>query len=118
MREELRRDVMDLLAISDPDKRWDDRSLIESANLFGALHQTVEFLARYMKTAGLTVDSLANATGSPDYIAVREALVNQLIHQDYTDQTACARVIIRPHETVLFNAGHSLVDVARLEGWR
>ena len=116
VREELRRDVMDLLAISDPDKRWDDRRLIESANLFGALHQTIEFLARYMKTAGLTVDSLANATGAPDYIAVREALVNQFIHQDYTDQTACARVIIRPHETVLFNAGYSLVDVVRLEG--
>ena len=41
--------------------------------------------------------------------------MNQFIHQDYADQTACARVIIRPHETVLFNAGHSLVDVARLE---
>ena len=115
VREELRRDVMDLLAISDPDKRWDDRRLIESANLFGALHQTIEFLARYVKTAGLTVDSLANVTGSPDYLAVREALVNQFIHQDYTDQTACARIIIRPHETVLFNAGYSLVDIARLE---
>jgi predicted HTH transcriptional regulator len=41
--------------------------------------------------------------------------VNQFIHQDYTDQTACARVIVRPHETVLFNAGYSLVDVTRLE---
>src|SRR5262249_14544494 len=50
-----------------------------------------------------------------DYIAIREALVNQFIHQDYADQTACARVIIRPHETLLFNTGHSLVDVARLE---
>ena len=62
-----------------------------------------------MKTAGLTVDSLANATGSPDYIAVREALVNQFIHQDYTDQTACARIIIRPHETLLVTAHPILV---------
>jgi len=35
-------------------------------------------------------ESLVNKTGSPDYIAIREALVNQFIHQDYTDQTACA----------------------------
>jgi hypothetical protein len=114
-REELRRDVMDLQVITDPGKRWDDRVLIERDNLFATLRQVIEFLARNLRTTGLTVESLVNTTGSPDYIAIREALVNQFIHQDYADQTACARVIIRPHETILFNAGHSLVDVARLE---
>jgi hypothetical protein len=114
-REELRRDVMDLQVITDPQKRWDDRLLIERANLFGTLRQAIEFLARNLRTPGLTVESLENTTGSPDYIAIREALVNQFIHQDYADQTACARVTIRPHETVFFNAGYSLVDVARLE---
>jgi hypothetical protein len=114
-REELRRDVMDLQVISDPQKRWDDRLLIERANLFETLRQAIDFLARNLRTTGLTVEGLANTTGTPDYIAIREALVNQFIHQDYADQTACARLIIRPHETVLFNAGHSLVDVARLE---
>ena len=125
VREELRRDVMDLLAISDSDKRLDDRHLIESANLFGALHQTIEFLARYMKTAGLTVDSLANTTGTPDYIAVREALVNQFIHQDYTDQRRLRprhHSSIRPHETVLFARAMPLVFARRckssLHGWR
>lgn len=114
-REELRRDVMDLQVITDPQKRWDDRLLIERANLFATLRQAIDFLARNLRATGLTVDSLTKTTGAPDYIAIREALVNQFIHQDYADQTACARVIIRPHETVLFNAGHSLVDVARLE---
>lgn len=114
-REELRRDVMDIQVITDPQKRWDDRLLIERANLFGALREAIDFLAPHLQTPGLTLDSLVNTTGSPDYIAIREALVNQFIHQDYADQTACARVIVRPHQTELFNAGHSLVDVARLE---
>ena len=114
-REELRRDVMDLQVITDPQMRWDDRLLIERANLFATLRQAIDFLARNLRTTGLTVDSLTKTTGAPDYIAIREALVNQFIHQDYADQTACAQVIIRPHETILFNAGHSLVDVARLE---
>ena len=113
--EELRRDVMDLQVINDPQKRWDDRLLIERANLFETLRQAIDFLARNLGTPGLTVEGLTKATGSADYIAVREALVNQFIHQDYSDQTACARVIIRPHETVLSNAGYSLVDIARLE---
>jgi len=114
-REELRRDVMDLQVITDPQKRWDDRLLIERANLFETLRQAIDFLARNLRTAGFTLEGLANTTGAPDYIAIREALVNQFIHQDYADQTACARVIVRPHETVLFNTGHSLVDVIRLE---
>jgi predicted HTH transcriptional regulator len=114
-RDELRRDVMDLQVITDPQKRWDDRLLIEYANLFDTLRQAVDFLARNLRTIGLTVDGLTSTTGAPDYIAIREALVNQFIHQDYTDQTTCARVIIRPDQTVLFNAGHSLVDVSRLE---
>ncbi|WP_147407767.1 hypothetical protein [Rhodopseudomonas palustris] len=114
-REELRRDVMDLQVITDPQRRWDDRLLIEYANLFETLRQAIEFLARNLRTTGLSVEGLTSTTGSPDYIAIREGLVNQFIHQDYADQTTCARVIIRPHETVLFNAGHSLVDVARLE---
>jgi hypothetical protein len=114
-REELRRDVMDLQVITDPEKRWDDRLLVERANLLGTLREAIEFLARNLSTTGLTLEGLTNTSGTPDYIAIREALVNQFIHQDYADQTACARVTIRPHETVLFNAGYSLVDVARLE---
>ncbi len=114
-REELRRDVMDLQVITDPNKRWDDRLLIEHANLFETLRQAIDFLARNLRTIGLTMEGLTNTTGAPDYIAIREALVNQFIHQDYADQTACAQVIIRPDQTILFNAGHSLVDLARLE---
>jgi len=48
-------------------------------------------------------------------LAIREALMNMFIHQDYADQRACSRIILRPHHAVLSNAGHSLVAVERLE---
>ncbi|WP_196814785.1 ATP-binding protein [Mesorhizobium sp. L103C131B0] len=114
-REELRRDIMDLQVISDPTKRWDERLLIDRGNLFGALRQALEFLTRHLSRAGLTFDGLTQTDGPPDYLAIREALMNLLIHQDYADQRTCARIILRSDETVLSNAGHSLVAVERLE---
>ena len=43
-REELRRDVIDLQVIPDPQKRWDDRLLIERGNLFQALGRPLNSL--------------------------------------------------------------------------
>ncbi|MEI8716329.1 hypothetical protein [Mesorhizobium sp. ISC11] len=114
-REELRRDIMDLQVISDPTKRWDERLLINQGNLFGALRQALEFLAKHLSRAGLTLEGLTQTDGPPDYLAIREALMNLFIHQDYADQRTCARIILRSEETVLSNAGHSLVAVERLE---
>jgi hypothetical protein len=114
-RGELRRDVIDLQVISDPQKRWDDRLLIERANLFSALRRTIEFLAKHLSGTGLTFGGLSQTNGSPSYLAIREALTNLFIHQDYADQRSCARIIIRADETELFNAGHSLTAVDRLE---
>ncbi len=114
-REELRRDVIDLQVISDPQKRWDHRQLIERANLFSALRQAIEFLAKHLSRTGLTISDLSKTDGPPDYLAIREALTNVFIHQDYADQRSCARIIIRPDETELFNAGYSLTAVERLE---
>lgn len=114
-RGELRRDIMDLQVISDPSKRWDDRLLIDRGNLFGALRQTLEFLARHLRHGDLTLDGMSRTDGSPDYLAIREALMNMFIHQDYSDQRTSSRIILRPDHAVLSNAGHSLVAVERLE---
>jgi hypothetical protein len=51
VRDELRRDFMDLQVISDPKKRWDDRLLIDRGNLFGAVSKAIEFLAKYLSNA-------------------------------------------------------------------
>ncbi len=115
VRDELRRDLMDLQVISDPEKRWNDRLLIDRGNLFGGLSKAIDFLAKYLTSAGLTLDGLTQTEGTPDYLALREALMNLFIHQDYGDQRACARIIIRPHETELSNPGYSLTTLERLE---
>jgi predicted HTH transcriptional regulator len=110
---ELRRDVM-MLQIQKNDIRWDERVIIGKRNLLGALKETVEFLSKQFGEANLTFEGLANAAGHADYIAIRECLINQFIHQDYTDPSAPAQIVIRSNETVLFNAGHSLVDPNQL----
>jgi len=115
VRDELRRDILDLQVISDPQKRWDDRLLIDRGNLFSALSKAIDFLARYLSAAGLTLDGLTQADGPPDYLAMREALMNQFIHQDYCDPRACARITIRPYEIVLSNPGYSLAALERLD---
>jgi predicted HTH transcriptional regulator len=115
VRDELRRDLIDLQVISDPKERWDDRLLIDRGNLFGGLGKAIDFLAKYLISAGLTLDGLTRTEGTPDYLAMREALMNLFIHQDYSDQRACARIIIRPHETELSNPGFSLTALERLE---
>ena len=49
----------------------------------------------------------------------REALVNQIIHQDYNDASAAAQVELSRTKAVFFNTGHSLVSHETLvEGGR
>lgn len=110
---ELRRGII-MLQVQIKDPRWDERALIEGRNLVFALRAAIEFLSSQFKDAGLTFDGLANSDGRADYVAIRECLINQFIHQDYTDASAPAQIVIRSTETMLFNAGHSLVDPDQL----
>lgn len=104
----LGRELIDLRAIKDPNKRWDER--VEShRNVLGCLEQAVEFLARHIGVDGVTIDGLQATSGTADYIAIREAVVNLFIHQDYSDKSAAAQVEIKPDRTVFFNPGKALV---------
>src|SRR4030095_16411165 len=59
----------------------------------------------------------AATSGSADYIAMREALVNVFIHQDYSDSSAAAQIEIQSERSTFFNPGRSLVSgTALLEG--
>jgi hypothetical protein len=111
---ELRRDVIALQVQMDRNSRWDERLLVGNSNLLVALNIAVGFIAKHLSGAGLTFDGLADPSGPPDYVAIREALINQFIHQDYSDPSGPAQIAIRPEETVLFNVGHSLVDSKEL----
>jgi len=113
VRKVLRREVIDLRAVSTPGARWDDRHLV-TENLLSALREAVEFFARHVGVAGGTLDDMHETSGSADYLAMREALVNQFIHQDYTDASAAAQVELHPERAMFFNAGFSLVATDRL----
>lgn len=112
----LGRELLDLRAVKTPDVRWDER--VEShANLIECLRMSVEFFSRHIGVGGATLEGLKATSGSADYLAMREALVNLFIHQDYCDQSAAAQIEIAAEKAVCFNPGRSLVKQrALIEG--
>lgn len=112
----LGRELLDLRAVKTPEMRWDER--VEShANLIECLRLSVEFFGRHIGIGGTTLEGLKATSGSADYLAMREALVNLFIHQDYCDQSAAAQIEIAAEKAVCFNPGKSLVKQrALIEG--
>lgn len=114
----LLREMSDFRSFSGTGTDWDER-LLESRNVLETLKNGIDFFARYLDLDRDRVQDLSNRKGSPDYIAMREALVNQFIHQDYSDLSGAAQVELRPGKAVFFNTGYSLVSEDQLtEGGR
>jgi len=114
VRQALRREMLDLRARTTEDERWDER-VTGSENVLVSLRQAVDFFARYVGMEDASMEDLTATSGSADYLAMREALVNLFIHQDYADASAAAQVELQPLTAVFFNTGFSLVDDARLK---
>ncbi len=93
-----------------PSKRWDDRLVVE-ANIIQAWRG---FVQRYGKNSEnpFSVDSktLQRDDTPPDYIAMREAVINLLIHQDYGDHKRIPVVQFYRDCTVLWNPGDSSTE--------
>lgn len=113
VRTALGHDMFDLRARSSASVRWDHRET-GSRNVFGALHAAISFFTSHMGIESREADDLTRTTGSADYIAMREALVNQFIHQDYSDPSAAAQVTLLARRAVFFNPGYSLVSADAL----
>lgn len=114
----LRREMIDCRARIISEGRWDDR-MVSSANVLEALKLAIEFFGRHIGVDGATLDGLKATSGSADYIAMREGLVNLFIHQDYTNSSVVGQIEITNERAVFFNAGKSLVTQAGLiEGGR
>ena len=109
----LGRNMFDLRGRSSASVRWDRRET-GSRNVFGALHTAMSFFTGHMGLKCREADDLTRTTGSADYIAMREALVNQFIHQDYSDPSAAAQLTLLPQRAVFFNPGYSLVSTDAL----
>ena len=114
VRSEVRRDIADLRFIDEATGRPTRRELVENDNLLITLKRAVRFLARELDLDGLDVENLTTTEGTYDYIALREVLVNQIVHQDYQDQSAAAQVEIYEDRVSIFNTGHSLVNPDKL----
>lgn len=112
----LGRQLIDLRAVLSEGIRWDER--VEShSNVIECLRTSVDFFSRHVGVAGVTLDGLKATSGSADYLAMREALVNLFIHQDYTDQKAAAQIEIKSEQVACFNPGKSLANQkALIEG--
>jgi len=109
IRKLLTRNVIDCRARKTPDKRWDDRS--ESAsNIIECLKLAINFFGKHVGIDGTTLEGLKATSGSANYIAMREGLVNLFIHQDYGDTTTVAQIEISQDQTMFFNAGRALVS--------
>ncbi len=105
----LTRNVIDCRARKKTDTRWDER--LESAgNILECLKLAINFFGRHVGIDGTTLEGLKATSGSADYIAMREGLVNLFIHQDYGDPTTVAQIEITQDQTMFFNAGRSLVS--------
>lgn len=88
-----------------PEERWADRLLIET-NLVKAWKQLVDrYLQRAEKPFAIDPETLQRKDRPPDYLAFREAAINLLIHQDYSDHTRTPTIRFCDDRTLLWNPG-------------
>ncbi|HZU11444.1 MAG TPA: ATP-binding protein [Chloroflexota bacterium] len=113
VRHTLHRPVLDLRIRSSGSPRWDARLECEQ-NIFRCLGAALEFLREHLDLDEATLDNLDTTGGTADYIAVREAIVNAFLHQDYNDASAPAQIDLEAERCTFFNPGHALVAAARL----
>jgi ATP-dependent DNA helicase RecG len=97
-----------------PAHRYDDR-LLSEGNLVETLQAVLgKILNLVPNPFRLDPRTLRREAQAPEYPALREALVNLLIHQDYADQHRTARVVWYTDKTVFDNPGDSFVSVAEM----
>ena len=90
---------------ADAGERWADRIVLDE-NLIRVWQSLVEWYQRSAERP-FRVDpaSFQRDDTPPDYRAFREAMVNLLIHQDYSDHTRKAEIRQYSDQTVLWNPG-------------
>lgn len=96
------------------DRRWDDRIVVED-NVIEAWLAVVD---RYMKHADRPFDidaaTLRRHDEPPDYISFREAAINLLIHQDYSDTARHPQMQIFRDRTRFWNPGDAFGSIEQL----
>src|ERR1017187_585834 len=95
-------------------ERWSDRIVLEE-NLVEAWRPMNEWYLRHAETPfSLDSKTLQRVDAPPDQEAFREAAVNLLIHQDYSDQTRIPTIRFFRNAAVFHNPGHAFASDAEL----
>ncbi len=95
-------------------RRWDDRELCEG-NLVTTVRTLSERIQRLVPQPFAMEDNgIQHRAQSPDYLAFREALVNLLVHQDYTDRIRMATVLWYLDRAIFENPGDSFVELEEM----
>lgn len=97
-----------------PGTRWHDR-VVPDYNLIRAWQTLLDWYQR-IATTPFSVDpiTLQRADMPPDYIAFREAVINVLIHQDYSDHCRKPEILHFTDRTVFWNPGDAFASFADL----
>lgn len=96
------------------DERWADRLLIET-NVVSAWRALVDRYRHRAETPfSLDPDTMQRDDRPPDYIAFREAAINLLIHQDYSDHTRTPAIRFFSDRTTLWNQGDAYASAEEL----
>ena len=97
-----------------PDLRWTDRIVVEE-NLLQAWLTLAE---RYFRLAerpfSLDMQTMRRDDDPPGYVSFREAVINQLIHQDYGDRGRTPFVRFYRDRTVFWNPGDGNAPTSEL----
>jgi ATP-dependent DNA helicase RecG len=97
-----------------PQERWLDRIVLEG-NLVETWQTINEWYLRHAeKPFSLDLKTLQRVDAPPDQEAFREAAVNLLIHQDYSDQTRIPTIKFFRNAAVFHNPGHAFASDAEL----
>ncbi|MCP4655298.1 MAG: hypothetical protein GY856_07760 [bacterium] len=90
--------------------RWDDRELCDG-HVVGALRALLERFHRLSpQPFEMEPNGVQHRAESRDYLAVREAFVNLLVHQDYTDRHRTARILWYRDRVLFENPGDSFLS--------
>ena len=95
-----------------PDDRWADRVVVEDNLLQAWLILSERYFRHAERPFSLDMQTLRRNDHPPDYVSFREAVVNQLIHQDYGDHGRTAFIRFYRDRTVFWNPGdaHATTD--------
>jgi ATP-dependent DNA helicase RecG len=97
-----------------PEERWLDRIVLEENLVESWLAINEWYLRHAEKPFSLDSKTLQRIDAPPDQEAFREAAVNLLIHQDYSDQARIPTIKFFRNAAVFHNPGHAFASDAEL----